>query len=652
MADVNRSLQVVISAQDEASNVIKGIGGSFMDLADKAKLGSAAILGGFTLIAKGAIDTASEFQQARVAFETFLGSGEKAGQLLSQISDFAAKTPFNLPQVVDGTRRLLAYGVAAEDIIPTFKTLGDISSGNKQRLDQLVLAYGQVKAATRLTGAELRQFTEAGVPLLDALANEFNKNGGKMVAMGGAAKKTKVDVGELNDKLAIAKQRLSEASANAKTKQSTLMSLKNTVQNYEQKISSANDATGKFSGTMAQTKVTAGDVKKMIESGAVSFEDVQKALSKLNSEGGMFFKNMENQSKTFGGVMSNVQDEITRFALSTMGLFVSGPQAGTVREGSIFYYLQKGAEALLYTLQTARPIVQQFVDTILGNMPAVAAIIGALAGLMVPLVIAFIGLIAPALLFAAAGAAIGAALVLVIQGLQQGNPLIWGLTAALTALGIYILATLIPTWVALVGSVISGAFSMIVALLPILWPFILIGAAVALLAVAWNNNWGDIQGKTKLVVDWLTGTAWPRIKTFGDQLQALAQLIGQGWSDWMNKIRGAIDGVKNAIGDLIRKGEELASRVAGGLKIPGFQHGGFVPGALNEAVPAILHGGERVVPRNGVDVNSAPVAGMNLSINFSGPVNMDSSGRVDELAKKIIDILGRQNELAAKGLAV
>lgn len=385
----------------------KSAGQAFKEFADSAVAGSALIVGSLGLVANSAIQLGADYQSARVSFETFLQSGEKAGKLLSDLGEFATKTPFDLPQVVDGTKRLLAYGIAADDIIPTFRMLGDLSSGNKVKLDQLTLAYGQVRAATKLTGAELRQFTEAGIPLLDALATELNKNGGTLVAVGGAAKKTKVDVGEMNDKLAIAKKRLEEATKSGKTKESTMMSLRNTIQNYEQKLGSVNATTGETVQQFKRVKVSAADVKDMISDGAISFDQVSAALSKLTGEGGMFFKNMENQSKTFGGVMSNVGDEIKRFTLETLGFFIAGEQAGTVREGSIFFFLQQGAEGLLAVLQQIRPVATAFVDEFLKNQGAMAAALGALLGLLTPLAIAFTAMIAPALIFAAAGAAIG-----------------------------------------------------------------------------------------------------------------------------------------------------------------------------------------------------------------------------------------------------
>lgn len=131
-----------------------------------------------------ALKAAADFEQLEVAFETMLGSGEKAQQLLKDLEVFAKGTPFEFTTLTDSTKRLLAYGTAAEDVIPTVEMLGNISSGiGMDKLPQLTLAFGQVQAATKLTGAELRQFSEAGVPLLGTLADNFNVTAAEMIEM-------------------------------------------------------------------------------------------------------------------------------------------------------------------------------------------------------------------------------------------------------------------------------------------------------------------------------------------------------------------------------------------------------------------------------------------------------------------------------------
>lgn len=130
------------------------------------------------------LNEAGEDEQTAIAFETMLGSAELAKQKLEELKDFALNTPFELTGLKDMAKRLLAFNFSADELIPTMKALGDISSGvGTDKLPQLILAFGQVKAATKLTGMELRQFTEAGVPLLDELAKVLGKDVKQIQAM-------------------------------------------------------------------------------------------------------------------------------------------------------------------------------------------------------------------------------------------------------------------------------------------------------------------------------------------------------------------------------------------------------------------------------------------------------------------------------------
>ena len=95
--------------------------------------------------------------------------------MLQDLSDFAAKTPFELPEVRQNAKQLLAMGVSAENIIPTLKALGDAAAGTGADMTRLAMNYGQVITQGHLTGRELRDFLVNGIPLLDELA----KNAGK-----------------------------------------------------------------------------------------------------------------------------------------------------------------------------------------------------------------------------------------------------------------------------------------------------------------------------------------------------------------------------------------------------------------------------------------------------------------------------------------
>lgn len=125
----------------------------------------------------------AKFEQNITSFEVLLGSADKAQKEMNRLTQFAAKTPFTLPQTVEAEKRLLAYGVAAKDTAKVMQVLGDISMGVPEKLDMISLAYGQVVTNQRLYGTELRQFAENGVPLLDELAKMYKVTGAEMRKM-------------------------------------------------------------------------------------------------------------------------------------------------------------------------------------------------------------------------------------------------------------------------------------------------------------------------------------------------------------------------------------------------------------------------------------------------------------------------------------
>lgn len=141
----------------------------------KWMIASAVSIGAFVQISKSIISLADNLEQAKNAFTTMLWSAEQAETMLQNLSDFAAKTPFELPEVRQNAKQLLAMGVSAENIIPTMKALGDVASWTGADMSRLAMNYGQVITQGKLTSRELKDFQVNGVPILDELA----KNAGK-----------------------------------------------------------------------------------------------------------------------------------------------------------------------------------------------------------------------------------------------------------------------------------------------------------------------------------------------------------------------------------------------------------------------------------------------------------------------------------------
>ncbi len=169
---VDAEIAKVSKTTDDATKSLQPMHGSLLQIAGVAAAAFAAQK--VLEFGMAGIKAASDFEQAQIAFETMIGSSEKAGLLIQKIVELAAKTPFEQSELIDYSKRLLAMGIETEKIIPTMESLGNIAAGvGKEKLPQLVLAFGQVATKTKLAGGELKQFTEAGVPLIAALAAQF-----------------------------------------------------------------------------------------------------------------------------------------------------------------------------------------------------------------------------------------------------------------------------------------------------------------------------------------------------------------------------------------------------------------------------------------------------------------------------------------------
>lgn len=141
------------------------------------------------------IGSNAEMEQYTTSLEVMLGSASKASAMIEKMRDFAAKTPLTLENVISGGSLLMSYGVDESNLIDTMTKLGDLASGNAEKMDRITLAYGQMLAKGKVTGEELRQMTEAGVPLQTALAESIGVTGeefSKMVSAG------KVGIDDLN----------------------------------------------------------------------------------------------------------------------------------------------------------------------------------------------------------------------------------------------------------------------------------------------------------------------------------------------------------------------------------------------------------------------------------------------------------------------
>lgn len=176
--DNSSVLKAFRGVQDGVSQTARAVeqqGQSIENVFSRIKSAASVAFAGFT--AKEIISTLGtvrgEFQQFEIAFETMLGSGQKAKGMISDLANLAASTPFDMKGVVNGAKQLLAYGFAANEITDTMRRLGDVSAGLGLNLQDLTWLYGTTMVQGRLFTRDLMQFTGRGIPLTEELAKQF-----------------------------------------------------------------------------------------------------------------------------------------------------------------------------------------------------------------------------------------------------------------------------------------------------------------------------------------------------------------------------------------------------------------------------------------------------------------------------------------------
>lgn len=152
------------------------LGEETLSASNAAVMSIAGVAASLGALGVKAVQAAGNFQQVQAAMTNMLGSAERAKNLLGQLQDFAAKTPFEFNDVAAASQKFLAFGFTAEQIIPTLKAVGDAAAGvglGKEGIDRITLALGQMAAKSKVQSDEMLQLTEAGIPAWQMLADKI-----------------------------------------------------------------------------------------------------------------------------------------------------------------------------------------------------------------------------------------------------------------------------------------------------------------------------------------------------------------------------------------------------------------------------------------------------------------------------------------------
>lgn len=186
---------------DEANRQFAQFSRNVQTESNKINISTGSIVRGFTAISgihlgiSGLRDFASEvtrmtgvMQGLSLSFETMLGSKAAADQMMMDVKQFALATPYTITETAATVKQLIAMNAAGDNVMETYKALGDVAAGLNVPLQRIAINFGQVAALGKLQAREVRDFAMAGVPIWDELANVMGKNVQEIQALVSAGK--------------------------------------------------------------------------------------------------------------------------------------------------------------------------------------------------------------------------------------------------------------------------------------------------------------------------------------------------------------------------------------------------------------------------------------------------------------------------------
>jgi tape measure domain-containing protein len=525
------------------SSIVGGISSSifsFGQFAFFAQAGISAISG----FAQGLFGGTAAMEQSQVAFTGLLGSSQAATAMLKQLWNFAATTPFEFPDLVQDTQMLMGMGVAAKDVIPWMKAIGDAAAGvgrGSEDVQRITLALGQMSARTKITGGDMMQLTEAGIPAWKILASSMHLSVAQVQALS--------EQGKLgSDAINMLVAGMERMYPNQMMNQSrTFNGLLSTLHD------NAEAALRAFAGPL--------------------FAQAKGSLTQLtNIMGSPGFANF---AKTLGTDVGNAVSSVVKFikdAVNWFGQFK--PQVDQM--GAAFGNLGRALA----------PVAREFQQS--GTSAAILR--GALEGLRVIIVLTLTGI-----------TNLANGLASVITWIRQGGPTVQFISSVFNTLAAVVRDSLLPVWKQMVdswrqlqpviqpllpvlgavaiilGVVIVGAILGVLALLAGLiagFSKVLIGVMQFITGMIefWTGLYQAISGIVNLIVDLVTG----HFDKLGGDLRQIwngIKLMFQGVWDMIKGIFNAavmsvVDIISTFIGTITKFFRGLANTLVGGSIIP------------------------------------------------------------------------------------
>lgn len=541
--------------------------------------GAAGIAGGTM-----GLKTAASLQQAQIAFETLLGSGEKARSFLGDLTEFAETTPFQLPGLIDASRQLIGVGQSAKSVIPTLTAWGDTAGAlglGQEQFSRAMLAVTQAMSKGKVQAEELMQITEAGIPIWPLMARAMGKTVPELQEMSSSGELLAKDVFPKLEKQmnreyggAMAKQSKTLAGLWSTLMDTLEIGLADAIQPLIPTLQKAmpkaiaalssglKAAGGVIAGIFRTLKPLADALGPVIRDALAGLGPVFTAAAK---GAGVFFDAVSGNKTTAADtgplrLLADVGEAIHdafQAAAPVVAKFGEALQKGLGDAGTRLAPALRGAvSAVRGLVASVWPQIQRFATQLAAALgPALRQIVGILAGQVIPAISRFITALRPVAQFLIG--ILGPAVIGVFQG---GVQIIKG--------GLQILA---------------GLFNIITAILTGDW------------RAAWNGIlqigrgiWQAIQGAFQAFVN------GGILKIFRVGLGLLAKLARNAWNgikglftQGMNAARGVVD---SGIGAVVGFFTALPGRLVSALRSLAAQVGRMFTGAMNAAQNAVTTG--------------------------------------------------------------
>lgn len=633
---------------------------------------------GFKATVGAALDMNVQLQNARIGFETMLGSAKDAEAFLRELQDFAAKTPFEFPDLMNASKRLLAMGFAAKDVLPMMRAVGDAAAGlglGREGIDRITMALGQMRAKAKVSAEEMLQLTEAGVPAWDILAK----------AMG----KSTAEVMKLSERgLLPAEQAISALIAGMEQRFPNMMkNMENTWQGVTSTIkdvfritlgdmtSGLFKAVNSWLATVRDFAVKfqqgfkdggiAGAIKAVVPPEAQAYvlaavNNIKSAFTSLKE----MFVSIKPVFVAFGAALAGIAPIVTGLASGALRLLASiarelrqhwslvGP---VVLGAAAAFGAFRSAVAIQGAVSAARaaiaaliPVIQG-VATGLSGLPAVITRVRAAFALLMsnPWALA---------ISAAVGVVVAAGYALYKNwdSISKWFTSMWAGLTNLAGVAVNKIATVVKTGV----NFFASAWTWLVNLLPNIWSRAWAGIGSIL-----TQYFGRIG---QMLASWLSGIsngiarAWDTIKNAVLQRAAalvngLAKILGPLGELAKNAIGGALSGIKSIASDV----SSAASSIAGKIKSSfasmwGFTSTTFASGAKNAvtaakqqftgAIPSLEQAGKALGDAVGKGLAEGTKAGASKAREAVDDAKDHIISSIDRLNDAVIAALRRRYE--------